>query len=100
MLYVVAKAKIQPEKLDEYMQIVKEIVPIVHGEEGCIRYEPCVNWSEDGSVAPEVVMMETWASKKHLDAHLASAHMKEFVEKVKPLRLGPSELMLLVPALP
>ena len=99
MSYVVARAIVKPECLDQYLAAVNEIIPTVLAEDGCIRYEACLDWTEDGSRRPAVIMLETWAGKAHLDAHLAAAHMKEFMQKVAPFREG-SELQILKPALP
>lgn len=99
MIYVVARAQVKAEKLDEYLQIVNALVPTVLAEDGCLRYEPCVDWSEDGTRAPFVTMLETWASKKHLDDHLASAHLQAFREQAAEYRVGSSELHILTGAL-
>lgn len=100
MIYVIARATIKPQFMDEYLSIVNDLVPTVLAEEGCLRYEPCVDWNADGTRAPYVTMMETWAGKNFLDAHLATPHMKEFMAKVAPMRECPSELQILQPALP
>ena len=98
MIHVVARASIRPEMLDDYLKIVRALLPTVRAEDGCLRYEPCLDYAEDGSRAPFVTMLESWESKAHLDAHLASAHMKAFVAQVTPLRLGKSELRILTSA--
>lgn len=95
MIHVVARATILPDRLDEYLQIVQSILPTVRAEAGCLRYEPTLDYAEDGSRAPYVTMLESWESKTHLDAHLASPHMKEFMAKVSPMREGKSELRIL-----
>ena len=95
MIHVVARATIQPQMLDEYLKIVRALLPTVRAEEGCLRYEPTLDYAEDGSRAPYVTMLESWKSKSHLDAHLASAHMKEFIAKVSSMREGKSELRIL-----
>ena len=98
MIHVVARASIRPEMLDEYLKIVCALLPTVRAEAGCIRYEPALDYAEDGSRAPYVTMLESWESKARLDAHLASAHMKDFIAKVSPMRLGKSELRILTSA--
>ena len=99
MIYVVAKAEVRPECLDAYLEILKEFVPKVLGEEGCVRYEPCVAWSADGTRKPFVTMMETWASKACLDKHLSTPQMQEFRAKIAGMRVGASDLQILEPAL-
>jgi quinol monooxygenase YgiN len=99
MIYVVAKAEIRPECLDAYLEVLKEFVPQVLGEEGCIRYEPCVEWSADGVRRPFVTMMETWESKACLDQHLSTPRMQEFRAKIADMRTGAADLQILEPAL-
>ena len=98
MIHVVARASIRPEMLDDYLKIVRALLPTVRAEDGCLRYEPCLDYAEDGSRAPYITMLESWKSKAHLDAHLASAHMKAFIAEVAPMRLGKSELRILTSA--
>lgn len=99
MIHVVARAEIKPECMEQYLRIVRGIVPIVLSEEGCIQYEPCVDWSKDGKHGPYVTMLETWASKKHLEAHLATKHMQAFMANVADLRASKSDLQILESAL-
>ncbi len=87
MVNVIARSEIKPGCMEKYMQILKANVPTVLAEEGCIRYEPCVD--VNAGIGPEVkgdyvTILESWESVDHLRAHLATKHMAAFREAVAP----------------
>lgn len=100
MIHVNARAAIKPECLDAYVEVLKDIVPKVCAEEGCLQYEPCVDWSEDGVRKPFVTMVETWTSKAALDAHLAGPNIAEFRKRIAGMREGASDMHTLEPLFP
>ena len=91
MIYVIASSELEEGKKDEFLAIVKENVPKVLAEDGCIMYVPNVDFdsglSAQKAVRPNVVtFIEGWESMAHLKAHLESAHMNEFRKKVAGMR--------------
>lgn len=94
MLTIIAEIKIKPgiEHLERVVNSFQKITPTVLAEEGCFGYELLVN--HDAQVpyqAPlenTIVMLEKWQSIKHLDAHLATVHMREHHSKVKDDVIG------------
>ena len=52
MINVIARSEIKPGCMEKYMQVLKANVPTVLAEEGCIRYEPCVD--VNAGIGPEV----------------------------------------------
>ena len=85
MVHVFARVELNPNCMEKFMQILKNNIPNVLAEEGCIRYEACLD------VNPEtrdqfVSIVETWASNEHLKAHLATPHMAQYRIDVKDLR--------------
>jgi len=102
MIHVLASIKIKPGKRDEFAAIFKANVPNVLAEDGCIRYEPTVDFPSGFDRQPPlrdnvVVIIEAWESLDHLKAHLAAPHMLAYKEQVKDLVDG-SELQILQPA--
>ncbi len=90
MVHVIARSKVKENCMEKYMQILKENLPNVLAEEGCIRYEPCFDANIGIGAAAEadcVTILETWESADHLRAHLATPHMAAFFDAVEPLRL-------------
>lgn len=89
MLTVIAEIRTRPGQhhrqavLDQFA----EIIPTVLQEEGCHGYTPWVDHAAGVSfqtAAPDsIVMVEQWETVAHLEAHLATAHMKAWGEAVK-----------------
>ncbi|MCQ2402727.1 MAG: antibiotic biosynthesis monooxygenase [Lentisphaeria bacterium] len=99
MIHVNARAVIKPECMDAYLAILSDIVPKVRQEPGCIQYEPCLDWTADGTRKPVVTMVETWTSKEALDAHLAGPNIADFRKRNAGMRES-STCDILYPALP
>lgn len=94
MLTIIAEIKIKPgsEHLQHVINSFKEIIPRVLEEDGCLGYELLIDHESHASYQARlkntVVMLEKWASIKHLDAHLATVHMRKHHFKVKNNVLG------------
>ena len=87
MVHVFARMEINPGCMEKFMEVLKNNIPTVLAEDGCIRYEACLD------VNPEtrdkfVSIVESWKSEAHLKAHLATPHMAAFREAAKDLRKG------------
>ena len=95
MIHVVARMELNPGCQEEMLAIMKDLVPVVRAEDGCITYNPCLD--KDGNEI-FLTIVEAWESEEHLKAHLDSTHMAEYREAVKDLRKG-STLYLLNPVL-
>jgi len=75
---------------EDYLNILKENVPHVKAEPGCIAYEPTVDVDAGLPVQGElrenvVTLVEAWESLDALQAHLKTAHMASYREAVKDL---------------
>ncbi|EMD1655237.1 antibiotic biosynthesis monooxygenase [Pluralibacter gergoviae] len=89
MLTVIAEIRTRPGQhhrqavLDQFAKII----PTVLKEAGCHGYAPLVDAATGLSfqaTAPDsIVMVEQWESAAHLEAHLATPHMKAFGEATK-----------------
>ena len=85
MVHVFARMEIKPGCMEKFMEVLKNNIPTVLAEDGCIRYEACLD------VNPEtrdkfVSIVESWKSEAHLKAHLATPHLAAFREAAKDLR--------------
>lgn len=89
MVHVIARCVIKEGSLEKFLQILNDNIPNVLAEDGCIRYEACLD-ADAGIGAPAdpnaVTILETWKSPEHLKAHLATPHMAAYREAVTPLR--------------
>lgn len=94
MIYVIARAKLKPGMLEEYIRICKENIPNVLAEEGCIMYNLATD-CEGADADPDcATFVECWETPDHLKAHLASAHMAAFREKVASMRISTTLLKM------
>ena len=98
MIYVIARSVLKPGKREEFLKIFKANIPNVLAESGCISYTPCVDVEIGrGTDENSVTIVECWESPAHLKAHLATSHMKKFMDDVRDLRES-SSLSVVTPA--
>ena len=96
MINVVAEMEIRENCMEKLLAIVKELVPIVRAEKGCIKYEPNFAVDDEGH-QKYFYFVETWESLEDLKNHLAAPHMDKWREDVKFLRIS-SNVKVLTPA--
>jgi len=89
MILVDAECFIKPECRGDFIREVKKIVPIVREENGCTRYELVI-----GIYGDSYHFLEEWASRTHLDEHIAQPHMREYFEKTTPWHSSPTILKI------
>ena len=87
MIHVVARMEIKPGCMEEFLSILLGNTPTVLAEDGCYRYETCLDTKAEDK-DKYVTILETWESEEHLKAHLATSHMAKFRDAVKDLRLS------------
>lgn len=86
MINVIASIRVKPESLSAFLEIFKANVQNVKQEKDCIEYFPAVDVAAD--LPPQVfeenvvTVIEKWENLDALHAHLASAHMIAYQEKV------------------
>jgi quinol monooxygenase YgiN len=102
MIHVIATIGTLPGRRDEFLAAFRQLVPTVRAEAGCLEYGPTVDLAAPISGQPPirndvVTVVEKWESVDALQAHLATAHMLAYREKVKGLVSG-VEIRVLQPA--
>ena len=89
MVIVIASIQIKAGKVQEFLEILKDNVPKVLDEAGCIEYAPTVDIDSGLPVQQMdekvVTIIEKWQSLEALKAHLGTPHMLDYREKVKNL---------------
>lgn len=85
MVHVFARMEIKSGCMEKFMEILRNNIPNVLAEDGCIRYEACLD-VDPATRDKFVSIVETWKSEGHLKAHLATPHMAAFREAAKDLR--------------
>jgi len=78
MISVVAGFTVKDGKEAECLEYARNIAEETRKEKGCIMYELCQNTKSANSFT----FIEKWESKDALDAHMETAHFKEYVPKI------------------
>jgi quinol monooxygenase YgiN len=101
MIHVIATVELVPGKKDQFLAALRDNLPHVLAEDGCVEYTPTADVSSSIGiqvpVRPDVVtIVERWRDMPALQAHLAAPHMiayrvrvKEFVSRVSLQLLEP-----------
>ncbi len=102
MIHVIATIQVKAGARERFISIFLDNVPAVMREEGCIEYAPAVDVASgipvQNAVRDDIVVIcEQWASLDNLHAHLESAHMAVYRERVKDLVIS-VDLQVLEPA--
>lgn len=79
MIIVTVKSKTKPEFKDKYVQEFNLTAKEVRLENGCLEYE--LYRKDSDSV--EFFLFERWESKEHVEVHLKTKHMLEFISKTE-----------------
>lgn len=83
MIRVVAKGKLKPEvKVEQYLEIARELVSETRKEEGCIYYA----LHQDIKDPSVVTMLEEWVDEEALNQHGKSEHVQRIVPELGKLR--------------
>jgi len=88
LVYVIATLEFAPGKRSAFLAEFAKVVPLVHGEHGCIEYVPVVDADTDipsqHRMGPDrLTIVEKWESVDALRAHDTSAHMQAYRGRVK-----------------
>lgn len=91
MVYCVVTMIIKEGRMNEFLAECGKIRPIVLKEAGCLMYDYTREFSS-GMTRQEpinpnrVTLLEKWESLDAINAHSATKHMTDFVDKVKDMR--------------
>jgi quinol monooxygenase YgiN len=102
MIHVIATIELREGMRERFLAIVRDNLPHVRAEDGCLEYEPTVDLPTDHQaqlpLRPRTVtIVEKWRDLAALRAHLQAPHMLAYREKVKSLVQSVS-LQVLEPA--
>ncbi|WMW24936.1 putative quinol monooxygenase [Methanolobus sediminis] len=85
---VVAKHYVKPEKVEDYIDLSKELVKETLKEEGCIEY----GLYQDSENPLILTMIEEWEDNKCLEKHFNSEHFKKIVPLMADLCENETEI--------
>jgi quinol monooxygenase YgiN len=88
MVHVIATIELNQGCKEDYLRILKEVVPKVKAEPGCLAYEPTVDVASGLPVQAEirkdvVTIVEAWENLDALFGHLKMPHMASYREATK-----------------
>jgi quinol monooxygenase YgiN len=90
MILVDARCTIVPERHDDFIREVRDIIPVVRNEAGCIRYELVADVHDPGVFH----FIEEWESQKHLDEHIIQPHMQAYFAITSSWNSAPAALKI------
>ena len=93
MLHVLVTMMVKEGRMQEFLDVCRELRPKVLQETGCRGYEymremPSVLGIQEPSDPNRVTLIECWESVEALKAHMETPHMKEAGPKMRELRAG------------
>lgn len=88
MVEVVSKIFVKEDKVDELIELFKEMVEPTKKEEGYIQYE----MYQDEENPTILIVIEQWESKENFDMHLKSEHFERIVPKMIELMVEDTEM--------
>ena len=85
MIRVVATFQLKQERIDEAIELAKELVVATREEKGCAQYD----LAQSAREKKHLVMLEAWETSHDLDMHMASAHFNRLVPMLASLCTQP-----------
>ena len=90
MIHVIATIELKPGCRAKYLDILRQNVPSVKAEKGCLVYEPTIDIDTDIAIHEKtgenvVTLIEAWESVDALKKHFTEPHMLAYREKAKDL---------------
>jgi len=87
MIHVIATIELKPNSREDFLKVLRDNVPKVKAEAGCLSYEPAVDIDsglpDQGAIRERVVtIIEAWENLESLGAHLKTPHMSAFFNAV------------------
>jgi quinol monooxygenase YgiN len=82
--------RVKEGALEEMLPIARQLVAETVKEKGCKRYEFTKDLRDD----THLLMLETWESQAHLDAHMQSAHFKALSPQMDAFCTEPTGITL------
>jgi len=92
MIHVVAHVTLKPGNAPLFLREFRDLAVLVRQEPGCVDYFPAQDVNMDLSsqrLNPNsVTILEKWTSRKALESHLRSGHMRGFEDRIRDIVLN------------
>jgi quinol monooxygenase YgiN len=90
MITIVSKATVKEEKVEEYLEIIHELINESRKEEGCIKYD----LYQDLNNKNILTFIEEWKDQEAIKIHNESPHYTNIVPKLRLFREKSAEVNL------
>jgi quinol monooxygenase YgiN len=88
MIVVVGRVQTDVDKRDALVQVGQAVAAASRKEVGCISYR----LYEDVELENELVFVEEWESSEALQAHFATAHVRDFMQAIPTTIVAPPDV--------
>jgi quinol monooxygenase YgiN len=88
MIVVVGRVKTDADKRDALVEVGQAVAAASRREAGCLSYR----LYEDVELENEFVFVEEWESGEALQAHFATAHVREFMQAIPATIVAPPDV--------
>lgn len=91
MIHVVAQVTLKPGAAPLFLREFRDLAILVRQEPGCVDYLPAQDVDMNLHFQPldpnRVTVLEKWTTRKALESHLRSGHMRGFQDRIKDIVL-------------
>lgn len=87
---IAARLYIQPEHVDEFIELFQELIELTLEEPGCTGYE----LFQDPNDPSKFLVFETYVNQEAVEAHFAAPYFAEYGEKIGELASQPAEIIV------
>ncbi len=88
MIVVVGRVQTDVDKRDALVQVGQAVAAASRKEVGCISYRIY----QDVELENEFVFVEEWESSETLQAHFATAHVRDFMQAIPATIVAPPDV--------
>ncbi len=90
MITIVARCSVKPDKTDDFMKMVLDLVDASRSEAGNVSYDLYADLADPA----KFTFIEVWKDKAAIDSHNQTPHFRGFGERAGPLLAGPLDIAL------
>lgn len=84
-ILVIADFFVEPDKIEEFLALLREVLPDTRGFEGCERLDTYVNQDEPGHVRA----VETWGARSDHKSYLRWRRETRMMDTLAPYAVAP-----------
>ena len=88
MILVIARFRPRPDRLDEFLAVLKDVQAASRLDDGCLNYGYYSNVDDDLSF----IAVEEWRDMQALEEHLRTPHVARLIAALPEHADGPPEL--------